>query len=73
MAKPEVTGRRLDYLTDTELADELRVHRSTLKRWRMSGTGPAFVKVGRRPIYMVAAVNTWLKRKEQQPPLEAAE
>lgn len=49
-----------DALTCDQLADELGVRPSTLRRWRQQGTGPEFI----RPFYNVvlyrrAAVDAW--------------
>lgn len=33
---------------------------NTLAKWRLSGSGPAYVKVGARVMYEEAAVDAWL-------------
>jgi predicted DNA-binding transcriptional regulator AlpA len=44
-------------LTATETADVLRVSERTVERWRSTGEGPAFVRVGpRRVAYRVRDV-----------------
>lgn len=47
---------RLDttFLTQPEAAALLRLSERTLERYRLSGTGPAFVKLGRRVVYRTA-------------------
>jgi predicted DNA-binding transcriptional regulator AlpA len=32
----------------------------TIERWRMTGTGPAFVKFGRRVVYRRSDVQAWI-------------
>ena len=39
----------------------LGVSAPTLERWRMQGTGPKFVKAGRRVFYRVRDVQAWLQ------------
>lgn len=39
------------FLTQGEAASLLRLSERTLERYRLSGTGPAFVKLGRRVVY----------------------
>jgi len=41
----QTTARRL--LTEAEAAAHLTVKTATLRRWRWSGDGPQFIKVGR--------------------------
>jgi hypothetical protein len=33
---------------------------ATLAKWRVSGDGPKFVRVGRTPLYRGSDVNAWL-------------
>lgn len=42
------------FLTQREAADFLRLSERTLERYRRTGTGPAFVKLGRRVVYRIA-------------------
>lgn len=49
------------YLLTTEEASALlRVHRSTLLRWRKVGGGPRFTRVGRFIMYTQEALDAWL-------------
>jgi len=50
-----------EMLTAAELAQELKVTRRTLQRWRKTGAGPPFVRVGRSPRYRWADVQEWLR------------
>ena len=47
------------YLTQEEVAAVLRLSPRTLERHRLAGTGPAYVKLGRRVIYKQASVEAW--------------
>lgn len=42
------------------LPEFLPVARQTLARWRSEGSGPAFVKVGRKVAYRSADVRAWV-------------
>ncbi|MBX9933687.1 MAG: helix-turn-helix domain-containing protein [Methylobacterium sp.] len=42
------------FLTQREAAALLRVSERTLERHRLTGSGPAFVKLGRRVVYRAA-------------------
>lgn len=55
-----------DFLTDDELASELRRTTVTLRRWRRQRIGPPFIKIGREVFYRRAAVLDWLRRIETQ-------
>ena len=47
-------------LSVTELANLLAVSSSLLAKWRMSGRGPRYMKIGRRILYDVEDVARWL-------------
>ncbi len=47
------------YLTQREVAAHLRISERTLERHRLAGTGPAFVKLGRRVVYRQGDVERW--------------
>jgi predicted DNA-binding transcriptional regulator AlpA len=38
----------------------------TLERWRATGTGPAFVKIGRRVGYRQSAIDAYLQKQTRQ-------
>ena len=46
--------------TQTELAPVLRKSLAWFERSRWAGTGPAYVKVGRQPLYRGSDVLAWL-------------
>lgn len=47
------------FLTQREAAALLRLSERTLERYRLSGTGPAFVKLGRRVVYRAADLDAF--------------
>lgn len=47
------------YYTQSEAADLLRVSPRTLERYRVAGTGPRFVKLGRRVLYRASDLEAW--------------
>ncbi len=47
------------YLTSTEAAEALRLSPRTLERHRLTGTGPKFVKAGRRVLYRPGDIEAW--------------
>jgi len=51
-------------LTEREAAELLRTSPSTLERWRgVDGSGPPFVKVGRRVGYFPEAIRAWAESR----------
>jgi excisionase family DNA binding protein len=47
-------------LTTHEASDYLRLSRRTLERLRVEGTGPKFVKMGRRVRYIKSNLDDWI-------------
>lgn len=47
-------------LTERETAKILHHSPKSLERWRAGGTGPKFVRVGRKPLYRLVDVTAWL-------------
>ncbi len=47
------------YLTQSEVAALVRLSSRTLERHRLAGTGPEYVKLGRRVVYRLASVEAW--------------
>ena len=51
-------------LTSVEAAEQLRISRRTLERYRVTGTGPRYLKVGpgkrARVLYRATDVDAWL-------------
>ena len=55
-----------DLLTTEEAAEYLRLSPRTLERYRVTGEGPRFLKVGRRVFYRQSAFDHWLKNKTRK-------
>jgi predicted DNA-binding transcriptional regulator AlpA len=51
------------YLTQTHLSKLLNLSPRTLERMRAEGTGPRFIKAGRRVLYQWEDVEAWLARR----------
>ncbi len=48
------------YLTEKKVADAYAISRRSLQRWRISGDGPKWVRLGaRRVVYRVADCEAW--------------
>jgi len=54
------------FLTTKELAAMLKCSLDTLKDWRTKGTGPSYIKAGRKILYPLAVVRAWLSEREAQ-------
>ena len=59
-----------EYVTDTELAQQLGRTARTLRTWRRQRLGPPFVVIGRDVKYRKDAVAEWLRSREQNPVME---
>jgi excisionase family DNA binding protein len=51
------------HLSKEELSERLGVPVETLKRWRRTGHGPAFIRAGKHVRYRVADVEAWEKTR----------
>lgn len=47
-------------LNTAELAQRLGVAQITLRKWRLTGAGPVFVRCGRNIRYRLADVDAWV-------------
>lgn len=47
------------FLTQEEAAELLRISPRTLERYRVAGSGPRFVKAGRRVLYRRGDLEAW--------------
>jgi len=54
-------------LSKTDTAKFLGVSERTLDRWHTLRKGPARINAGRRVLYRLSAVSTWLSANEIQP------
>ncbi len=63
-----MAGSALDgYDDELTTAKDLRIKPRTLRKWRATGLGPPFTKVGRRYYYSRAGRVAWLKANEKMP------
>jgi hypothetical protein len=60
----QTTKLLLGYLTEPELARELKRSRRTVIRWRVERRGPPVTYVGRTPMYRLDSAIAWLKSRE---------
>ena len=51
MAEPSI-----QHFSQLELASRWRISHRTLERWRWSGEGPRFIKLGGRVVYRLADI-----------------
>lgn len=56
------------WMTTKRTAGYIGVHPDTVRRWRMDGTGPSYIKLGshrsRQVRYRKDVVDEWLERHE---------
>lgn len=55
-----------DLHTPREAAVFLRTNDRTLERWRTTGTGPAFVKLGGRVFYRLSVLEAFVEQSTRQ-------
>jgi hypothetical protein len=48
------------YFDAEELSNRIGRGPMTLRRWRQGGTGPAFIQLGKTPLYAVEDVEAWI-------------
>ena len=48
-----------DFLLERELAERWRISVRTLQRWRGEGSGPAFLRLGRRVAYRLSDIESF--------------
>jgi hypothetical protein len=53
-------------LTPPALAGQLDVTERTFSEWRITGRGPAFIRLGKTVRYRSAAVESWLLSQEHR-------
>lgn len=46
-------------ITSAELAVRVRVSEQTIRLWRMRGTGPKYLKLGRKILYRESDILAW--------------
>jgi hypothetical protein len=58
-----------DYLTEHELAQQVRRSVATVRRWRQARIGPPFTLLGKKEfIYHREGARSWLRANEQAAP-----
>src|SRR5262245_27414585 len=61
---PTAAIRDQKWLSPGEAALYLRLSASTLAKWRLTGLGPAYRKVGHRSVlYSIEEINAWLEQR----------
>lgn len=60
MHTTQLQQRGVILLTTNEAARRMRLSPRTLERWRVTGCGPAFLKVGRLAYYTECELDAWL-------------
>ena len=63
----------LTLVTPEDAARLLTSKERTLERWRSTGTGPPYVKVGRRVAYRLRDLEAWVERQTRQHTAEAGQ
>lgn len=53
-------------LTTEESAHFLRLQKNTLEVWRLRGTGPAYLKLGRRVLYRRESLEQFMAERERR-------
>lgn len=61
---PELIAQQPPLLTVTEAANRLRLSKSFLNNARVSGHGPAFVKLGARVLYRSSDLEDWVSKRQ---------
>lgn len=62
--KPRIQSQMLDVHDAARL---IGCSTSAMAKWRMAGTGPTYVKMGKRRVaYMVSDLETWLLESRRQ-------
>jgi hypothetical protein len=56
-----MSGILAEYYDERKLAAAFEVSVRTIKRWRADGSGPTWVRIGRKWIVSAEEVNRWLK------------
>ncbi|GAB3252502.1 helix-turn-helix transcriptional regulator [Arthrobacter pigmenti] len=59
--EPRMSMRERGALDSEDAAVYLGFARATLKRWRTTGTGPAYVRVGSKIVYRIEDLDAFLR------------
>lgn len=64
LSLPLGTRRNVEtLLTTPEVAGRLRVAEITLRKWRIHGTGPRFIRCGANVRYRAADIESWVSSR----------
>jgi DNA-binding transcriptional MerR regulator len=58
-------------VTTRQLAETLGITPQTLRKWRWSGFGPSFIRLGGRVVYDPADVDAWLSARRHRSTADA--
>jgi len=56
------------YISEIELAKQLKIGLRTLRHWRKEGIGPPITYLGRKPFFKLTSVEGWLNSRERAMP-----
>lgn len=54
-----------ELLTLDQAAERLDLPKSTLRYWRLNGIGPKSFKLGRRVVYAIPDLESWLQQQRE--------
>src|SRR4030081_2605904 len=63
----DAMGALVAMLTEQQVSQQLGVAVHTLRCWRSSGKGPAYVKIGRNVQYRPSSLGRWVEDQEREP------
>lgn len=66
MTDTTVTKQQMDFLTQTEAGEFLRLSPRTLQNMRVSGEGPVYRKHGRLVFYRMEDLIAWSEARKQE-------
>lgn len=57
--------RQVELLTSKEFATMIQISENAAAKMRMEGTGPVFIKIGRRVMYHPDDISAWIDANRQ--------
>lgn len=54
----------MSLITAIQAAELLSIHPNTLAKWRLSGAGPTFTKMGRSVRYRMSDIEKWIDARQ---------
>ncbi len=64
--------QRSTCVNEREVAAQLSVTPATLRKWRLQGRGPEFIRYGRAIRYLAASVESWIASRPKGGEVAAA-